>query len=583
MFRLSIGTAAVAAVALAGSVLAPPSSEAADDYAMTATFGVNEHSKIPVDLTLPAPGDGRRVDTVRFGWMQTTPTYQGSSSGSFVVETPQCVADAECQVHAVVPTGRMKNSAITWVGIGAYDGTTKIGSTSKTLPISNPKPTVAFTAPSSAAVWNEQVTLAADATPSSSGAAIKAVRFYVNPRAEEDFPFLEDTEAPYAVTIHSSEIAESTRSGTLYAVAEDVEGNLSQYGNESYRPYIRTARVGPPPIVSWRVPAVDGRPAGGMSTRALLEWDTALPETAPPNETNPDWPYIERIEVFRDGVLLLDKRWDESPSYGFDFGGRKQVRTVAHYLEWMATSGMTPGEHDVTLRVTTSYGSVGTATRRFVVTDGVTLGSVMSGDRVVQDGHIVTAGRSVPLRFTVAGKVRGSAVTYYAILQDEEPVIDSSSDCGLDLWWNCPEQVTVRADWSVPSTPGTYTLRFVGQERFDAAATTTTRTIRVQPAGAVRAGVSSSSVRIGRAVAVRGRVVRTDTDQGMRGIPVTLQWRKAGTARWTTVVTRTSGLGGKVRALPVRRSTGFYRWVSPGVLGKLGPSRSKALKVVVRR
>jgi hypothetical protein len=244
---------------------------------------------------------------------------------------------------------------------------------------------------------------------------------------------------------------------------------------------------------------------------------------------------------------------------------------------------MTPGEHDVTLRVTTSYGSVGTATRRFVVTDGVTLGSVMSGDRVVQDGHIVTAGRSVPLRVTVAGKVRGSAVTYYAILQDEEPVIDSSSDCGLDLWWNCPERVTVRADWSVPSTPGTYTLKFVGQERFDAVATTTTRTIRVQPAGAVRAGVSSSSVRIGRAVAVRGRVVRTDTDQGMRGIPVTLQWRKAGTARWTTVVTRTSGLGGKVRALPVRRSTGFYRWVSPGVLGKLGPSRSTALKVRVIR
>ncbi len=90
-------------------------------------------------------------------------------------------------------------------------------------------------------------------------------------------------------------------------------------------------------------------------------------------------------------------------------------------------------------------------------------------------------------------------------------------------------------------------------------------------------------VRVGKAVTVRGQVVRTDTGRGVRGIPVTLQWRRAGTTGWTEVVSRTSGLHGRVRALPVRRSTGFYRWVSPGVLGKLGPAKSQALKVRVAR
>ncbi len=489
MPRLSIGTAAVAAAALVATALAPPSIAAADTYgdSMTVVFGTNEHSSTPVDLTLPAPGDSRRVAKVTFRWQQRTPTYQGSSTGSFVVETQECVADAECQVHAEVPTGRMNNSIMSSVSIIVSDGTETIGSTSRTLNIQNPKPTVAFTAPGNYdTFWNEQVTLAADATPSSSGAAIKRVRFYVNPRAEEDFPYREDTEAPYTVTVPSSEIAESTKGGTLYAVAEDVEGNLSQYGYEDYRPYLRTVRVGPPPIVSWRSPALDGRPAGGMSTEAFLHWDTALPESAPPSETDPETPYIDRIEIFRDGELLSDKRYTDTPTWGSDFGGRKKVRTAESYLYWTASSGMTPGEHTVTLRVTSSYGSVGTATRRFVITDGVELGRVMSGTKVVEDGHIVTAGTWVPLRFNVVGKVPGSALGYYDVLQGGqggESLIGGSAGCNLALWWDCPEQVTVKANWSVPSKPGTYTLTFAGQEHFDAAVTTTTRTFKVQPAG----------------------------------------------------------------------------------------------------
>src|SRR5512139_3238879 len=340
MSRLSIGTAAVAAAALVATVVAPPSiAAAADPYgdSMTVAFGANEHSSIPVDLTLPAPADSRRVAEVTFRWQQRTPTYQGSSTGSFVVETPQCVADQDCQVHADVPTGRMMNSVMSSVSIVVSDGTATIGSTSRTLNIQNPKPTVAFTAPGNyATFWNEQVTLSADATPSSSGAAIKRVRFYVNPTGKEEDPYLVDDTAPYSVTVPSSEIAESTKTGTLYAVAEDVEGNLSQYGSETTKPFIRYVRVGPPPIVSWRVPAVDGRPAGGMSTEAFLHWDTALSESAPPSDTDPDSPYIDRIQIFRDGEPLVDQRYTDPKMWGSDFGDRKKVRTVESYLRWTA-------------------------------------------------------------------------------------------------------------------------------------------------------------------------------------------------------------------------------------------------------
>lgn len=588
MPRPSIGTAAVAVAALAASLLAPlHSMAAADPYgdAMTVEFGVNEHSSIPVDLTLPAPGDGRRVATVTFRWTQNVPTYQDTSTGSFVVETPHCVADAACQVHAVVPTGRMRNSVMTWVGIGvADDDTTTIGSTSRTLKINNPKPTVSFTAPGNYdTFWNEQVTLAAAATPSTSGAPIKAVRFYVNPQSEENFPYREDTTAPYSVSVPSSEIAESTKGGTLYVVAEDVEGNLSQYGYEDYRPYLRYVRVGPPPIVSWRVPAVDGRAAGGMSTGSFVHWDTALPESAPPNETSPEWPFIDRIQIYRDGALLTDRRYDQTSRWGTDFGDGRKSRTAEGYEHWTASGGMTPGEHTVTLRVTTSYGAVGTATRKFVITDGVRLGRVMSRGRVVRDGHLVTAGTWVPLRFDVEGRVAGSAIEYYDVALGETSLLGSAAGCHRLAWWTCPGEVTVRADWSVPSRPGTYSLAFSGQEHFDDAPTTTRRTFTVQPAGTIRAGVSSHLVPAGKSVVVRGRVVRVDTGRGVRDVPVTLTWRKAGTTRWIAVASRTSGLRGRVRAVVVRRATGFYRWVSPGDPGRLGPARSKALKVRVTR
>jgi hypothetical protein len=582
--RRSTGVAAAVAATLVASVLTPTPVAAADTYgdSMTVTFGTNEHSKIPVDLTLPVPGDGRRVAKVTFRWQQTTPTYQGGSTGSFAVETPHCVADAACEVHAVVPTARMHNSVITPVSVVVSDGTTTIGSTSRSVKINNPKPTVAFTAPGSYdTFWDEQVTLTADATPGSGGVPIKRVRFYVNPRSEEAFPFRSDDTAPYSVTVPASEIAEPTHGGTLYAVAEDVEGNLSRYSSESPQPFLRYVRVGPPPVVSWWSPAADGRPAGGMATTSFVHWRTSLPDTAPPDEGTPEWPYIERIEIYRDGALLSDKRYDERSTWGDDFGDGKKVRTVESYLSWTATNGMTPGEHTVRLRVTTSYGSVASATRTFIVTDGVRFGRVMSGDRVVEDGHIVTAGRWVPLRFFVAGKVPGSALEYSEILQGDVSV-SGAQHCQLQRWWNCPESATVRADWSVPAEPGTYTLTFAARESQDHDPSSITRTFRVQPAGAIRAGVSADSVRTGEQVTVRGQVVRTDTGRGVRGVPVTLQWRRAGTDRWTAVASRTSGLRGRVRASVVRRTTGVYRWASPGVPGTLGSSRSRTMKVVVR-
>ncbi len=384
MSRLSIGTAAVAAAALVATVLAPPSiAAAADTYgdSMSVAFGANEHSSIPVDLTLPAPGDSRRVAEVTFRWQQRTPTYQGSSTGSFVVETPQCVADAECQVHAEVPTGRMMNSVMSSVSIIVSDAAPRRSgrragrSTSRTPSRRSRSRRRGTTTPSGTST----VTLSADATPSSSGAPIKRVRFYVNPTGKEDFPYREDATAPYTVTVPSSEIAESTKGGTLYAVAEDVEGNLSQYGYEDV-PAVHPHGAGG--TAADRVVAFPsrGRPAGGWHV------DGGVPalghRTARVGAAERDRPgdAVHRPDRDLPGRRAPQRQAVHGPpTWGSDFGGRKKVRTAESYLHWTASSGMTPGEHTVTLRVTSSYGSVGTATRRFVITDGVKLGRVMSG------------------------------------------------------------------------------------------------------------------------------------------------------------------------------------------------------------
>jgi hypothetical protein len=81
---------------------------------------------------------------------------------------------------------------------------------------------------------------------------------------------------------------------------------------------------------------------------------------------------------------------------------------------------------------------------------------------------------------------------------------------------------------------------------------------------------------------VTGRLVNADTSRGVTGIPVRLQWRKAGTTAWTTVVTGQTGRDGSVTTRPLRRTTGAYRFTSPGIEHSFAPATSNVVTVHVR-
>jgi hypothetical protein len=116
----------------------------------------------------------------------------------------------------------------------------------------------------------------------------------------------------------------------------------------------------------------------------------------------------------------------------------------------------------------------------------------------------------------------------------------------------------------------------------DAAPEQITRAIHVQPASYLTNRTSATSVRPGSKVELSGRLRRVDTDRGRSGVPVTLQWRAAGSTTWRDQTTTVSARRGRVSAVGSHRVTGWYRWVTEGVPGELGPSRAKALRVQVQ-
>ena len=83
-------------------------------------------------------------------------------------------------------------------------------------------------------------------------------------------------------------------------------------------------------------------------------------------------------------------------------------------------------------------------------------------------------------------------------------------------------------------------------------------------------------------VELSGRLRRVDTDRGQSGLPVTLQWRIASAKTWRDQATTVSARSGRVTAVDSHRVAGWYRWVTKGEPGELGPSRSKPVRVRVR-
>jgi len=583
MRKPAMFTATLLAIAASGTAVSTASAEASDYGAsVLVTFGTNADSQLPVTLDLPAPGPGVRIASVGFRWRRTMPTYSGTDYTSTTVQTPACVVDQPCQVETTLATGRFDDSSAT---IGIYvldeDGG-QIGSTGSALPaIHNPKPSATLTSPDVApAVWGA-TTLTADAAPGDGGAALKGVRFYVNPTGREDDPYLFDDSAPYAVDVDALAIAEPGRQGTLYVVAEDLAGNLSEWTTDSPRPYTHQVVVGPPADMTWESPAPN-EPAGSMSTNAHFDWSASVSDLTPATDNSLTNPYIQRVEILLDGQPWGEERDDQNPAWA-NYRSNSHMRSVSGTWTWTPAYGLSPGSHLATLRVTTSYGSVGTRDLPFIVTDGVKFSPVTTADgRTVQDGFVVTAGSKTRLKVAVSGKVAGSHVIFGRMLDEAGGVMDGGDGwCTEADWLDCPGRLTLRGDFAAPGEPGDYEIQISGQESMDSSPRTITRLIHVQPASSLTTHASSTSVRPGSAVTVSGRVWRVDTNSGRSGVPVTLQWRAGGSTTWRDQATTTSIRRGQVSATCTHRVDGWYRWVTQGLPGRLGPSRGDAVRVDV--
>jgi hypothetical protein len=550
--------------------------------AIVVTLGANEGSRLPVTLDLPAPDPGVAIASVGLRWRRTMPTYSGVDYTTTTV-TPTCPSEQPCHVETTLDTGRFDESSWTLgIVVLAEDGT-QIGSTSTRLPtIENPKPGVTLTSPHALpAVWGD-TELTADAAPGDGGAALKGVRFYLNPTGRETDPYLFDDTAPYAVTVGALEIADPGRQGTVYVVAEDVRGNLSQWSWTTPRPYTSQVKVGPPADMNWISPA-PRQPAGGMSTNARFEWSASIPDVVPATTNTLTNPYIERVEILIDGQPWADQRDDQAPAWA-NYQSNSHMRSVSGTSTWTLPYGLSPGSHVATLRVTTSYGSVGTEDLPFVVTDGVRFSPITTADgRTVTDGFVVTAGSATRMKVAVSGVVAGSHVVFARMLGNVGDVIAGDDGwCPAQDWNVCAGRVSLQGTYWAPGTPGNYELRVIGQESMDAAPRQITRAIHVQPASYLTIRASATYVRPGSKFELSGRLRRVDTGRGKRGVPVTLQWRAAGSTTWRDQTTTVSAGRGLVRAVDSHRVTGWYRWVTEGVAGKLGPSRAKAVRVQVQ-
>lgn len=536
------------------------------------TIGDNVHAQMPIALDLPAPADGTRVTGATVTWQQQDPEYGTISIGRKVFDTSACVAGATCHVSMILPTAPIYDDidadhAGLIFQVADLDGTVDLFN--HTIYLHNPKPTVQFTSPSfGQAIWG-QTTFAVDAAPSAEpGAApLAGVRFYI--AGQQGYQF--DTTPPYALTLDASQLGQVPDQATVYAVAQDTDGNLSAYPDPAHQTEMtRWVYIGPPPLVSFddsqglQQLNVGPDPVG-------LQWQPELSSDAPADPGQPYDPSVVNFDYAVDGTQYLSS----SNPYAGGSGYLPGVRTLSGEL-WLTTDrGLTPGWHTAKVTVHTSYHSVASTRMRYVVADGAELaGPITANGHAVRDGYVVTAGRFYTLRAPVEVKVPGSHLVDATMRFGGNWLDGIDSTCFL-YGTGCRGSVTLSSSWQAPRRPHTMTLTVsAGTTSPGVDDNVFTRSIVVQPASRLSSVVSSRRVHRGDAVRVSGRLVRVDTGAPQAGRQVTLQWRPSGTHRWRSIETHTTSVLGRVtyRAQPSR--TGQYRLRFPGIRGTIGSSVS---------
>jgi len=591
-----LGAVSVVALSVSGvaAVATPAAAAWESDYGTRAavTFGENVHAQMPVSLDLPAPASGGAITSVQMKWQEQVPQVTPASGSSVALhqvsrplDVSGCTAGATCHVDGVLPTALIPNGTPS-ITFNVANGEGLVSFFNRAVSVQNPKPVVTFTSPEpDVAVWGD-VNIAADASPSAqAGAApFAGVRFYLDGNLSPDADYMFDATAPYSVTLPATDIAPVLSSRTIVVVAQDTDGNLSQMPTAgSTTAMRRLVHVGPPPVVRWDNPPGKHTAAGSVSQGVMMDFYANLPDTAPAHPGQLSDPYISSVETLLDGTSVSKDSYTEPTTWNGLRGGTK-LRSAHGYVKLTKDTGLTSGRHQLTLRVTTSYGSVADTTTGILVSDGVTwTGPVTSGGRAVRNGFVVTAGTTPRFQVPVSTNVAGTRLVWADMQIGSQSLLTPYAWCPSADPYNCPEAAVLHSDaWAVPDVPGTHTLEITASADADGA-DTITRTIVVQPAARLSLDVSSHLVRAGRSVGLTGRLTRRDTGRAQAGRTVDVQWLRSNGRRWQTVATRTTDAYGMVSLRLRPAADGYFRLRSAEVRGTLGPGLSPDQKVFLRR
>ncbi len=579
---LATAVATVLVTVLTGS--APATAAFERDYGTRAVvaFSGPVHTQLPVALDLPAPASGGAVTGLSVSWSEPVPQGDGTlaTTHGMPLDVSSCTPGATCHVEGLLPTARMANGTpdVTFL-VSNAEGT--VGFFTRRPTIANPKPTVSFTSPDThTALWGE-VTLSADAAPSTQpGAApLAGVRFYLDGTLNEDSPYRFVAAAPYALTLPATDIAPVLSSRDIVAVAEDTDGNLSVMPTGGTNPARRHVSVGPPPLVTVTAPH-DGGASGSVTDGVDIGFAAELPDSAPARAGAPADPYLRSVTLLLDGEPLWTTPWT-SPSPWNGYRGGTEQRSITGVVGVTSDQGLTSGRHDVTIRIMTSYDSVAEATTPILVADGVRWGELTSSGHRVADGYVVTAGTSHGFRVPVSTRVPGTRILTTGLRIAGRDVVPEQVRCYDGD--PCSDSTVIKArGWVAPKQPGTVTLEVSAQMELERGPRTLTRTLLVQPAARLTSAVSSHRLVAGHGIRLSGRLTRLDTGDPQVGRAVTVQWKPTGGTRWHTLTTRVTDSAGTIglRVHPVRGTV--YRLHVAEQRGTLGAGTSPTRTVWLR-
>jgi hypothetical protein len=527
------------------------------------TLGANAHSQLPVDITIAAPSDGSVVNQLKAQWTPTSP-WGGNmgvpgATGSYVESISSCVAGQTCTFSVSVPTASMVNGTSDYLSLTVSTSSGLSGGRAVNVAINNPKPSITVDGwPTGAREWaaDGPTTLVTRPQPSTAGVPIERVMVFQNPTTFSAAPIATTDAAPFTLAVDPSAIGPIGTQSQYVVVAQDAEGNYSSTWQ----------RVLVAPGADVAPAAVDGANLGSAVNPLPIMFDAegAIPDSVQfstaendPNGYQVSVPAgISSIAISVDGGQPASATWPNWVQ-----GPNAPARGANYYTDWNPPADLSAGVHTVTYTVKTTYGATTTASRTFVIGDGVSFGPVKtSSGKVVVNGSVLPVGQSM-LTTTATARTPGTDV----ISQDAQG--DAFFLYGSSALTSAAHQTTMTTGF-IPSKVGTYTLWFYAGTVGSGPLNTTTpdsrreisRTVVVEYQTQMKiVGVTRANAKHQRTLT--GYLYDYGYHRPLTGMRVTLQ--KLVNGRWVNVATTTSSSRGYVSyVIGSARST--YRLTTPG-------------------